>query len=39
MKPFVLSVVLASAFVAPAWAQPKADEHSAHHPAGAVVGR
>jgi Cu/Ag efflux protein CusF len=33
MTPFVLSVVLASAFVAPAWAQPKADEHSSHHPA------
>ncbi len=33
MKPFVLSVTLASALLAPAWAQPKADEHSAHHPA------
>jgi Cu(I)/Ag(I) efflux system periplasmic protein CusF len=33
MKPFVLSVVLANAFIGPAWSQPKADEHSAHHPA------
>jgi Cu/Ag efflux protein CusF len=33
MKPFVLSVVLASAFVATTWAQPKVDEHSSHHPA------
>ena len=37
MKRFVLGVVLASAFAAPAWARPLAEEHSAHHPASAAA--
>lgn len=35
MKKFVLAAALAVSFATPSLAQPKADEHSAHHPASA----
>jgi len=36
MKPFIVTTLLAAAFITPAQAQPQPADHAAHHPASAA---